>query len=193
MGLRDGAGEVGVDDDAVEVARDEIRRVRERVAVAEQLVVGSVQVLGLALVFPAEAILLPHVREAVAPAVLLDALLEAEIFAGRILGRRGMLQQAAQVQEMLLRGGAFLQLHFPPFRDEFGNVHRGLLPNACQDSRSFREKPPGIENISVFRRGPPRLGLFADRAFYKTPRKRKFSIRRVTAPAYSRSKQPVFL
>ena len=78
VGGGDGLREVGVDHDAVQVADHQQGRVVQGVAVAQELVVGGVQVLVLALVLPAEEALLPDVGEAVAAAVLGRALLEAE-------------------------------------------------------------------------------------------------------------------
>ena len=56
--------EVGADDEALEVADDQQGRVEQGLAVAEELLVGLVEVLALALVFPGEAILPPDVGEA---------------------------------------------------------------------------------------------------------------------------------
>ena len=104
-----GLGEIGVDDDAVQVADDEDGRTGEGVSVEEELIVGVVQILVLALVFPAEEILFPDIGKAVAAAVLFRALFKAEGFPRWIgLGGRGVAEHAAQVEEMLLRGGAFL-------------------------------------------------------------------------------------
>ena len=64
VGFLDGAVEVGADDVAVEIADDEQGRVEQALAVAEQLLVGFVEALLLALVFPAEKVLLPHVGKA---------------------------------------------------------------------------------------------------------------------------------
>ena len=106
---RNGVGEIGVDYDSVQVADDEEERVGERVAVQEKLVIGVVQILVLALVFPAEEILFPYIGEAIAAAVLFGALFKAKGFARGIgLGGRGVPEHPAQVQEMLLRGRAFL-------------------------------------------------------------------------------------
>ena len=96
VGFLDRAVEVGADDVAVEIADDEQGRIEQRLAVAEQLLVGFVEALFLALVFPAEAALFPDVGEAALGVVgvglgavvlqgeefgvLDDALLEAEGF-----------------------------------------------------------------------------------------------------------------
>ena len=123
MDDRYGLGEIGVDDDSVQVADDEYRRAGERVAVQEKLVIGVVQILVLALVFPAEEILFPDIGEAIAAAVFFRALFKAKGFARGIgLGGRGMPEHPAQVEEMLLRGGAFLELDFSPLGDEFRGV-----------------------------------------------------------------------
>ena len=94
----DGLGEVGMDDDAVEVADDEEGRAGEGVAVEEELIVGVVQILVLALIFQTEEILFPDIGEAIAAAVLFRALLKAKGFA-RGVGpcRCGMAQHPAQV------------------------------------------------------------------------------------------------
>ena len=105
--MRDGygLGEIGVDYDAVQVADDEDGRTSEGVAVEEELIVGVVQILVLALVFPAEEILFPDIGEAIAATVLLRAPFKAEGFPrGVSLGGRGMTKHPAQVEEMLLRG-----------------------------------------------------------------------------------------
>ena len=123
----DGLGEIGVDDDAVQVADDEDGRTGEGVAVEEELIVSVVQILVLAFVFPAEEILFPDIGEAIAAAVLFRALFKTEGFARGIgLGGRGMPEHPAKVEEMLLRGGAFLELNFSPLGDEFRGVQRFL-------------------------------------------------------------------
>ena len=123
-----GFGEIGADDDAVQVADDEDWRAGEGIAVEEELIIGVVQILVLALVFPAEEILFPDIGEAIAAAVLLRALFKAEGFARGVgLGGRGMPEHPAHVEEMLLRGGAFLEFDFSPLGYEFRGVQRGFL------------------------------------------------------------------
>ncbi len=68
--LLDGAGEVGVDLDRLDVGDDEQRRVFQRLAVLEELLVGAVEVGVLALVLPGERAALPHIGPAL-PAALL--------------------------------------------------------------------------------------------------------------------------
>ena len=48
-----GAGEVGAHHDAIQIAQDEQGRILQRIAVAQELVKGGVEILVLALVFPA--------------------------------------------------------------------------------------------------------------------------------------------
>jgi hypothetical protein len=108
-----------VDDDAVDVADDQQRRVFQRRRVQLQLLEGGLQVLPLALVLPAEAGAAPDVGPAVAAAGLGRAILEGEPLADRVgLGRRGLVEQPAQVDEMLLRRRALLERGVPPFANE---------------------------------------------------------------------------
>ena len=126
VGDGDGAGEVGADDNAVHVTDHEQRRVADRVFVEEQLIEGGSQVFVLALVFGFEEALLPDIGEAVAATVLGGAFLETERRAGWIgLGRRGMADEAAQVYEMLLGGGALLEVRLFPLGYELGHIHGG--------------------------------------------------------------------
>ena len=121
------AVEIGADDVSVEIADHQQRRVEQRFAVAEKLLVSVIEVLLLAFVFPGEAALLPHIGK---PAfvwfsglrllaqlekklgVLHHAFLEAEGFAaGRVgLGGCGLSKQPAQVTEVFLVGGRFFAL-----------------------------------------------------------------------------------
>ena len=76
--LLDGVGEVGVDLEAVHVAHDQERRVLQDFAVLEELLVGGVEVLVLALVLPGEEALLPDVGPALAAALLARPILEGK-------------------------------------------------------------------------------------------------------------------
>ena len=113
------AGEVGVDLDPLEVADDQERRVAEVVLVAQQLDVGGLQVLVLALVLPGEEVALPDVGEAVAAGGLGDALLEGVLGAGGVglVGGR-LAEHPAQVDEVLLGGGLLRGRHAAPLRRE---------------------------------------------------------------------------
>ena len=139
------AVEVGADDVAVKIADDEQRRIQERFTVAQQLAVGFVEVLLLALVFPGEATLFPNVGKAAFArlcffaglrqfkqfGILDDALLEAEEIAaaGVGLGGCGLTEQAAKVVEMLRVARGFLALEAVPLLFEFGGCH--ARPNRC--------------------------------------------------------------
>ena len=93
MDIGDSAGEGGVDDDTLDVADDEQRRVFQGWGVDLELLEGDLQVLARALVLPAEAGALPDIRPAVAAAGLGGALLEAVPLAVRVGLRRGGLVQ----------------------------------------------------------------------------------------------------
>ncbi len=141
----DGAVEVGADDEALEVANDEQRRVEQAFAVAEELFVGGVEVGAFALVFPGEAAGLPDVGEAALPGivggfahgsetgkagefgVLEDVLLEAEgvVRRGVGLGGGGQPEQTAEVVEVFLVRGGFLAGEALPLGVELGGGHAG--------------------------------------------------------------------
>ena len=105
--------------DAVKVAYNQQGRTLQCIAVPQQLIVCRGKILALALVFHAEKIFLPNIREAVAAPVLGRALLKAECRAGGIAcGRGGMVENVAEVNKMLLRGGPFFQIHLTPLRYE---------------------------------------------------------------------------
>ncbi len=111
IGLLDGVGEVGADLDRGQVRHDQQRRVLERLAVLEELVVGLAKVRVPALVLPGEGPTLPDVGPALAALLLGGALLEGEPLARGIrVGGRGMADEAAEIDEVLLRGGALLQV-----------------------------------------------------------------------------------
>ena len=119
IGDPDGVGEVGVDAKALAVADDQERRVAERAAVEQQLAVGFVQVGVVAFVLPGEVVALPDVGVALSAGRLGRARLEGVPGARRIgFGRRGMVEQPAEVDEMFLRHRALVQLDGTPFGDE---------------------------------------------------------------------------
>jgi hypothetical protein len=132
---------VGADLGGADVADDRQRRVVQVVTVLVELAIGLVQalVLVLPLVLPGEAALLPDVYEAAfALAALagggddLHGLLEGVFLAGGIgLRGRGDADEAAQVDEVLVAGGPFGQLHVPPLLDELlGCLRRRDLGHA---------------------------------------------------------------
>ena len=131
-------GPVGIDAEARHVGDDQERRVFQRQRVLAQLVEGRVQVLVLALVLPGEAVPFPHIGPAGAARVFARAALETVAFAGRVvLRRRRLVQESAQVDEMLLRGRAFLQHRRPPLGDELSRRHAVTNP-ASAPWLSFR-------------------------------------------------------
>ena len=104
-----------MDDDPQHVGDDEVGRVFEVERVGLQLAQRRVQVLVVALVFPAEAAAPPDIGPAVAAADFLRAALETVALAFRIvLGRRRLAEQAAEVDEMLLRALPLPQLAVAP-------------------------------------------------------------------------------
>ena len=77
----------------------------------------------LALVLPGEAVALPDVGPALAAGVPAGAAFEAVAVAGGIgLGRRGLAEEPAEVDEVLLGCGALLELGGAPFCDELAGV-----------------------------------------------------------------------
>ena len=72
-----------------------------------------------ALVLPGEVVAFPDVGPTVAARVLPRAALEAVVLAGRVgFGGSRLIQQPAQVDEVLLRRRPLLKLRRPPLRDE---------------------------------------------------------------------------
>ena len=122
MDLGAGAGEVGVDLDQVHIADDERGRVLEVLAVVEQLAVGGGEVGVRALVLPAEAAAPPDVGPALAAgAGPFRAGLEGiRLAAGVALVGRRHAEQAAEVDEVLLRGRALAPRVVAPLRGEVG-------------------------------------------------------------------------
>ena len=101
---------VGADAEAGHVGDDEERRVFQREGVLPQLSECGVEIGVLALVFPSEVVALPHVSPALAALVLARAALEAIALAGGIgVCGRGLAEHAAQIDEVLLGRGAFLE------------------------------------------------------------------------------------
>jgi hypothetical protein len=97
-------GPASLDAKDMRVAGDVQRRIFERRGVAGQLLQRLVEVALLLFVLPGEEILLPDVGPALAAAGLGRALLESEMVADWIvLGRCRMIEEPAQVEEMLVR------------------------------------------------------------------------------------------
>lgn len=126
-----GAGEVGVDFEAVEVADDQERWVFEVFTVLEQLFVGGGEVFVFAFVFPAEVIVHPDVGPAVAAVGFMDAAFESVPGAvGVGFGGFGLAEELAQVEEVLLASAAFGEISGLPFVDKF--VGRHAQVRLCQ-------------------------------------------------------------
>ena len=106
------------------VRDDEERGVLEREGVLAQLVERGVEVRVLSLVFPGEAVALPHVGPPVSAGVLAGAALEAVVLADGVgFSRSPLAEQPTQVDEVFLGGRAFLQCRGSPLRDEFAGAH----------------------------------------------------------------------
>ena len=66
----------------------------------------------LAFILPGEESLFPDIGPSLSPAVFGRAFLEGETLAGRVgLRRFGMAEEFTEIEKMLLRGGAFGELH----------------------------------------------------------------------------------
>src|SRR5260221_6429209 len=126
-------GEVRVDLEGIHVADNQQGRVIEVVTVLEQLLVGICEARVAALVLPGEVPLEPDISESLTTTSLLDTALKGEECAiGVRLGRCGMPEHPAQIQEVLLGGCAFLEIHIVPLGGEFLWSHR----------RRFLTRPP---------------------------------------------------
>ena len=131
---------------------------------------GLFEVLARPLVFPAEAVLFPHVGKPALVAgrlrnapgnidgeklgVLHDTLLEAErVVPGRVgLDRRRHAQHPAKIAEMILIRGRFLAGKLRPFRFEFRRVHRWRNGLAGGDGDDKPEHSGNACNPGCFRR-----------------------------------------
>lgn len=145
---RRGAGEVGVDFEAVEIADDEQRRIGERFAVLQKLLIGFAEVFVLALVFPAEEAAPPDVREALPARFLVHALLKGVPLAFRVRIRWSRLaEQRTDVQKVFLTGGVLLEFGGLPFVDELLGRH-GVQ---CTGSGNLRQDsiPVQLDTISI--------------------------------------------
>ncbi len=109
-------------------------RIFEPGRVMRKLLHGLVEIALLLLVFPGEEALFPDVGPAIAAADLGRALFEGEMVAHRIiLGGRRVVEEPAEVDEMLLRGLALGQRDRLPFLDEILRGHRGRA-DLCEAS-----------------------------------------------------------
>ena len=93
-----------------------------------QLVEGGVEVFVLALVLPGEAVAPPDVGPAAAAGVFARAAFEAVALPARVVfGGCRFFQEPAEVDEVLLRGGALVQLRGPPLSDKLLRIQCRLL------------------------------------------------------------------
>ena len=60
------------------------------------------------------------------------------------LGRRGMVDQMAQIDEMFLTGGAFFQFDVPPFGDEGLRGQSGHTSHFRLNTRQWQMKSPDL-------------------------------------------------
>ncbi len=128
MHLRRRAGEVGVDFKVARVAGDKQRRIIERLAVLQELLVGLGEVGASALVFEGEEAAFPDVGPTVAAAALGGPFFEGKDLAGGVgFSRLGVADQFAEVEEMLLVGGALGEIGGSPFGDESGRRHATVM------------------------------------------------------------------
>src|ERR1019366_396812 len=119
MLFADRVGPVAADNKVVEVADDQQGRIFESESILLKLPECGVQVLALPFIFPAEVAALPDVGPTLAATCLRGAALKAvEITRGIGFCRRRFAEQSAQIEKMLLRCRALLQLNGVPFSNE---------------------------------------------------------------------------
>jgi hypothetical protein len=119
------AVELGVDFKALEVADDEERRVAEIFVVADELLVGFLEVAAGELVLEGEGVALPDIGVAFAAADLGDVLFKGVVVAHDIFfGGMGDAQRLAEVAEVLLVRRPLGELGLLPFDGERCEVKR---------------------------------------------------------------------
>ena len=119
-------GPARLDAEDMRVAGDMQRRIFERGGVVSQLFERLVEIALLLFVLPGEEALLPDIGPSFAAADLGRALFEGKMVADRIvLGGSRVVEQPAEVDEMLLRRRPFGQRHRLPFADEVLRGHWG--------------------------------------------------------------------
>ena len=119
IGLADTVRPVGADAEPHHVRDDQQRWVLQRQRVLPELSERGVEVSTPALVFPGEVVAFPDVGPALAARVLARAALETIGLAGWVgFSRRRLIQQPAEVDEVLLRTGTLLQRRGAPLGNE---------------------------------------------------------------------------
>ena len=127
-----GVGEIGVNDDALNVAHDEQGRIQEGFAILQELLVGVVQVCALAFVFPREKIFFPHICKAVAAVAFGGESLERKQCARAVyFGGGGMFDEMAQVNKVFLVRGAFFEVRAFPFFNQLLWSHGQEIFDLC--------------------------------------------------------------
>jgi hypothetical protein len=135
--LGDRVGEVGAEHDARDVGHHQQRWIAERPGIEQQLAIRRVEVAALLLVLPGEAVAPPDIGPAGLAGKAGGALLERVVLAGGVAVRRRLVEQTAEVDEMLLARRAFVARAGLPFRDEFRRGHEARLTPCWR----FREAP----------------------------------------------------
>src|ERR1035437_4612422 len=111
--------------ETVLIANHQQRRVLQIFSIAQELKVGGVQVVVLALVFPGKVPLLPYISKALVSFNRGDVLFEGKALAGLVdRSGVGLAQHIAEITEMLLRAGALGEGTGFPAGDEFGECER---------------------------------------------------------------------
>ena len=117
-------GPVGCNAETSHIRHDQQWWVFQRQRILSQLAERLVEVGVFALVLPGEVTSFPHVRPAVFAGVLSRAALEAIPLArGVVFRRRGLAEQTAKVEEVLLGRRALFQLGSLPLGDELVRGH----------------------------------------------------------------------
>ena len=127
--------------------------VSEVPTVLEKLVISLVEIAPLLLVLPAEEPLLPGIGEPVLSPLLRDPALRCE---RQPLGidrpGLGMLQDFAEIQEVLLGGGSLRASRLPPFVNEGSGIHQTASEELGLAWPADRWQPRGrIVDPSVWR------------------------------------------
>ena len=124
MGPADAVRPVGADAEPLHIGDDQQRRVLQGQGVLPELIERRVEVGALALVLPGEVMALPDVGPASTAGVLANPALEAVRRADRVVGGRlGLIQQLAEVEEVLVRCRPLRQRGGPPLGDELVRRH----------------------------------------------------------------------
>ncbi|MDQ6969679.1 MAG: hypothetical protein Q9M16_04130 [Mariprofundus sp.] len=101
-------GEIAVDDNVATIGNDQQRRTLQCHGITLQLLIGFIQILAGAFVFPIEMATFPDISPTITATGLFCALFKTEPFTGLIgIGRVLFPQQSAQVIKMRLGCRAF--------------------------------------------------------------------------------------